>query len=136
MKTTEHRSDVVVIGGGLAGLAAAALIAKQGNTVKLVEQSHALGGRAQTKQRDGFSLNIGPHALYRGGPGIKVLRELGIEPRGGIPSVSGGFAIKDGVKHTFPAGALSLLTTNLFGLSAKLEAGRLLASIARISVLR
>lgn len=132
MKTTEHRSDVVVIGGGLAGLAAAALIAKQGNTVKLVEQSHALGGRAQTKQRDGFSLNIGPHALYRGGPGIKVLRELGIEPRGGIPSVSGGFAIKDGVKHTFPAGALSLLTTNLFGLSAKLETGRLLASIARI----
>jgi phytoene dehydrogenase-like protein len=132
MKTKEHRGDVVVIGGGLAGLAAATLISKQGNTVRLFEQSHALGGRAQTKQRDGFSLNIGPHALYRGGRGIKVLRELGIEPRGGMPSVSGGYAIKDGVKHTFPAGALSLLTTNLFGLSAKLEAGRLLASIARI----
>jgi phytoene dehydrogenase-like protein len=132
MESIKHTGDVAVIGGGLAGLAAAALIANSGNTVRLFEQSHGLGGRAQTKQRDGFYLNIGPHALYRGGRGIKVLRELGIEPRGGMPSVSGGFAIKDGVKHTFPAGALSLLTTNLFGLSAKLEAGRLLASIARI----
>ena len=136
MKTSKHRHDAVVIGGGLAGLAAAALLAKSGNSVRLFEQSHALGGRAQTKQRDGFYLNIGPHALYRGGRGIKVLRELGVEPRGGIPSVSGGFAIKDGVKHTFPAGTFSLLTTDLFGLPAKLEAARLLASIGRINTER
>src|SRR6185369_16301801 len=76
--------------------------------------------------------NIGPHALYRGGRGIQVLRALGIEPRGRVPSVSGAFAIRDGAKHTFPAGAVSLLTTSLFGLSAKLEAARLLASIGRI----
>src|SRR3989454_1006468 len=101
-------------------------------SVRLFEQSHALGGRAQTKKHDGFYLNIGPHALYRGGRGIEVLRELGIEPRGRVPSVSGAFAIKDGAKHTFPAGAVSLLTTGLFGLSAKLEAARMLASIGKI----
>jgi phytoene dehydrogenase-like protein len=61
-----------------------------------------------------------------------VLRELGVEPRGRVPSVSGGFAVRDDVKHTFPAGTMSLLTTTLFGLSAKLEAARLLASIGRI----
>jgi phytoene dehydrogenase-like protein len=65
----------------VAGLAAAALIARSGKTVRLFEQSHALGGRAQTKQQDGLYLNIGPHALYRGGRGIEVLRELGAEPR-------------------------------------------------------
>ena len=124
--------DVIIIGGGIAGLAAATLIARSGKTVRLFEQSHALGGRAQTKKQDGFYLNIGPHALYRSGRGIEVLRELGIEPRGRVPSVSGAFAIKNGVKHTFPAGAVSLLTTSLFGLSAKLEAVRLLASIGKI----
>jgi phytoene dehydrogenase-like protein len=136
MDIDKYRNDVVVIGGGVAGLAAATLIARRGKKVRLFEQSHAVGGRAQTKQQDGFYLNIGPHALYRGGRGIEVLRELGIEPRGRVPSVSGAFAVKDGVKHTFPAGAVSLLTTSLFGLSAKLEAARFLASIARIDANR
>jgi phytoene dehydrogenase-like protein len=132
MHSNEEDSEVLVIGGGIAGLAAANFIARSGRSVRLFEQSRALGGRAQTKQQDGFYLNIGPHALYRGGRGIEVLRELGIEPRGSVPSVSGAFAVRDGVKHTFPAGAVSLLMTSLFGLSAKLEAARLLASIAKI----
>jgi len=132
MQSNQNPGDVVVIGGGVAGLAAAAFIARDGKRVLLFEQSHALGGRAQTKQQDGFYLNLGPHALYRGGRGIEVLRELGIEPRGKVPSVSGAFAVKNGVKHTFPAGAISLFTTSLFGLSAKLEAARFLASLGRI----
>jgi phytoene dehydrogenase-like protein len=132
MDRNESRDDAVVIGGGVAGLAAATFIARGGKTVRLFEQSHSLGGRAQTKQQDGFYLNLGPHALYRGGRGIEVLRQLGIEPRGRVPSVSGAFAIKDGARHTFPAGTVSLLTTSLFGLSAKLEAARFLASIAKI----
>lgn len=132
MHSTQHNPEVVVIGGGIAGLAAATFIARSGRSVRLFEQARALGGRAQTKQQDGFYLNIGPHALYRGGRGIEVLRELGIEPRGNAPSVSGAFAVKAGVKHTFPAGAVSLLMTGLFGLSAKLEAARMLASIAKI----
>jgi phytoene dehydrogenase-like protein len=134
MHLTGHEFDAVVIGGGVAGLAAATFLARSGRRVRLLEQSHALGGRAQTKQQDGYFLNLGPHALYRGGRGIEVLRELGIEPRGEVPSVSGAFAIKDGVKHTFPAGAVSLLTTSLFGLSQKLAAGRLLATIGKIEV--
>jgi phytoene dehydrogenase-like protein len=128
--------EVIVIGGGVAGLAAAAFIAKEGKPVSVFEQSHALGGRAQTKEQNGFYLNLGPHALYRGGRGIEVLRELGVEPKGRVPSVSGAFAIKDNVKHTFPAGAVSLLTTSLFGLSAKLEAARFLGSIAKIDCKR
>jgi len=132
LRSTRQQTDAIVIGGGVAGLAAATYLAKSGNAVRLFEQSHALGGRAQTKQQDGFFLNIGPHAFYRSGRGMEVLRELGVEPRGNVPSVSGAFAIKNGVKHTFPAGAVSLLTTSLFGLSSKLETGRLLATISRI----
>lgn len=132
MHSNEDTAEVIVIGGGIAGLTAATFIARSGRSVRLFEQSRALGGRAQTKEQGGFYLNIGPHALYRGGRGMEVLRELGIEPRGSVPSVSGAFAVKNGAKHTFPAGALSLLMTSLFGLSAKLEAARLLASVAKI----
>ena len=74
------KEDIIaVVGGGVAGLAAATYLARAGKEVHLIEQSHSLGGRAQTKQHEGFSLNMGPHALYRGARGIEVLRELGIE---------------------------------------------------------
>ncbi len=136
MDSNNQKSEVIIIGGGVAGLAAGAFLARGGTSVRLFEQSQAVGGRAQTRQQQGFQLNLGPHALYRGGRGIEVLRELGVEPRGRVPSVSGAFAVKEGVKHTFPAGAVSLFTTSLFGLSAKLEAARLLASIGRIDCSR
>src|SRR6185369_8258935 len=132
MSSINSESDVLVIGGGVSGLAAAAFLARSGKRVRLFEQSQTLGGRAQTSHRNGFHLNLGPHALYRGGRGIEILRELGIEPKGRVPAVSGAFAIRNGVKHTFPAGMVSLLTTSLFGLSAKLEAARLLSSLAKI----
>src|SRR5689334_7018943 len=124
--------DAIVIGGGVAGLAAATFVARQGKRVRLFEQAHALGGRARTKAQEGFYFNIGPHALYRGGRGREVLSELGVRVSGNAPAVSGAFAIKNNQKHTFPAGITSLLTTGLFGLSAKLEAMRWLASLAKL----
>ncbi|HWN98009.1 MAG TPA: NAD(P)/FAD-dependent oxidoreductase [Blastocatellia bacterium] len=132
MQSNEH-TEVVVVGGGVSGLAAATYLARKSKPVRLLEQSQALGGRARTKQQDGFLLNIGPHALYRGGRGIEVLRELGIEPSGKVPAVSGAFVVKDGVKHTFPVGLASLLTTSLFGLAAKLETARFLASLPKLN---
>jgi phytoene dehydrogenase-like protein len=132
MQSNEQNPDVIVIGGGLSGLAVATLLAREGRRVRLFEQSAALGGRARTKEQDGFYLNLGPHALYRSGQANKILRELGVEPRGRVPSVSGAYAVRRGVKHTFPAGLVSMLTTSLFGLSAKLEAARLLASLPKI----
>src|SRR5215211_2175635 len=132
MQPNEQQNDTIIIGGGVAGLAAAVYIARAGKSVRLFEQSHAMGGRARTKEQDGFYLNIGPHALYRGARGMEVLREMGVEVRGRVPSVSGAYAVRGGVKHTFPAGLVSMLTTSLFGLSAKLEAARLLGSIAKL----
>jgi phytoene dehydrogenase-like protein len=113
MLSVEQQIDTVVIGGGMAGLAASTFLARSGQNVTLVEQSTHLGGRARTKVQDGFYLNIGPHALYRGGAAFKILKEIGVEPRGAVPSVSGAFAIHGGRRHTFPAGLVSLLTTGL-----------------------
>ena len=76
--------------------------------------SGAPGGRAATQEKSGFSLNLGAHALYRGGAATRVLDELGVRYPGAAPPVSGGFAFDRGRLHTLPGGLLSLLSTGAF----------------------
>ncbi|HXU35634.1 MAG TPA: FAD-dependent oxidoreductase [Blastocatellia bacterium] len=45
MYTDEHKGDVVVIGGGIARLTDATIIARSGKRVRLFERSRSLGGR-------------------------------------------------------------------------------------------
>ncbi|WP_203135650.1 phytoene desaturase family protein [Microbacterium sp. JZ31] len=54
------RQRVVVIGGGISGLATAALVAREGAEVTLVEARDELGGRAGRWSADGFSFDTGP----------------------------------------------------------------------------
>jgi len=125
------RSNVAVVGGGMAGLTAANFLARAGFSVTLFEKSSAVGGRARTDLERGFHFNLGPHALYAGGAAIGILRELGVNFQGRPPATSGGFAIDRGAKHTLPVGPISLLTSGLFGLGAKLETARLLGGIGK-----
>ena len=50
----------VVIGGGIAGLATAALLANEGCAVRLLEAREQLGGRAGSWDADGFRFDTGP----------------------------------------------------------------------------
>jgi len=50
----------VVVGGGVAGLASAALLAREGYDVELVEQRDTVGGRAATWRHAGFTFDLGP----------------------------------------------------------------------------
>jgi len=67
MSQSAAEVDVVVVGGGLSGLGAAAYLARAGLSVRLVERASAVGGRAATARVKGYALNRGPHALYRTG---------------------------------------------------------------------
>jgi phytoene dehydrogenase-like protein len=126
----------IVIGGGVAGLVAATSLAKAGRPVVLLEKASSLGGRAATREKHGFSFNLGPHALYREGELRHTLRSFGIDPRGAVPGSNGGFAIYKGRLHTLPTGFLSLLTTDLLPLSAKFEFATLLSRIGSIDASR
>src|SRR5262245_36566059 len=87
------RIPVVVVGGGIAGLTAAALLGRAGVPTVVLEKSSAPGGRAATRSRDGFLFNVGPHALYRAGVLKQTLDVLGVKVSGGVPTGNGGFAI-------------------------------------------
>lgn len=52
--------SVAIIGGGIAGLATAALLAADGCEVELFEQQDEVGGRAGSYEVDGFRFDTGP----------------------------------------------------------------------------
>ncbi len=52
--------QAIVIGGGFGGLSAAALLARDGCTVTVIEKNELLGGRARYWHKDGFTFDMGP----------------------------------------------------------------------------
>lgn len=66
--------DVIVVGGGLAGLVAARRLAERGADVTLLERRETVGGRVRSRRRDGFTLDRGFQVLFTGYPAVK--REL------------------------------------------------------------
>lgn len=57
---SRYGERVAVVGGGIAGLATAALLAADGRSVDLLEQRDEVGGRAGSWERDGFRFDTGP----------------------------------------------------------------------------
>lgn len=55
-----RKRKVGVIGSGFAGLSAAALLAKQGHEVTILEKNDQPGGRARVWEKDGFVFDMGP----------------------------------------------------------------------------
>ncbi len=91
-------SKIVVVGSGVAGLTAAASLARAGHTVTVYEQFSEIGGVTATLNRDGFSWDLGPTLLEGFAPderGGRVLKDLGIADRIAFEEASRSYRFPD-----------------------------------------
>jgi C-3',4' desaturase CrtD len=87
------RADAVVVGAGIAGLTAAALLAKQGLRVELLEAHHQSGGCAGTFRRGPYVFDVGATqvaGLEQGdgtpaGIHARLFRHLEVPPPAAVP---------------------------------------------------
>jgi phytoene dehydrogenase-like protein len=71
--------DVIVVGGGIAGLTATAYLSKAGYTTLLCEKEQLCGGLVNTFERDGFVFDGGVRAIENSGVVFPMLRHLGLD---------------------------------------------------------
>ena len=96
-----ERADVVVVGAGLAGLAAACALHEAGRDVVVLEASDGVGGRVRTDVVDGFRLDRGFQVLLTAYPelhrqfDVAALRLQRFDPGALLWTGGRGYAVGD-----------------------------------------
>ncbi|HEY8429252.1 MAG TPA: FAD-dependent oxidoreductase, partial [Sandaracinaceae bacterium] len=117
---------IVVVGGGLTGLAAAVDAAARGAEVLVVERTAELGGRGRSDGPEGYALNLGPHALYP--RAADLLARLGVRVAGSPPALA-RFTMRIGDRvEPLPSSALTLLSNGALSSAGKWAVARVLAT--------
>jgi oxygen-dependent protoporphyrinogen oxidase len=124
---------VLVVGGGITGLASAYALGKAGVTTLLVECSARLGGKVRTETIDGFVIEHGPDSFVSYRPaGLQLCRELGLgdaiirpqEPRTVFVRTGGRFLrFPEGMGLVLPTKIRPFLESELFSPLEKLRMG-------------
>lgn len=100
--------DVVIVGGGIAGLSAGFELQKRGLSFVVLERAPRTGGVILSEQVGGFVVDGGPDALLTQKPeGIALCEELGIANRL-VPTTPPRLAYiqRDGRLHALPANSV------------------------------
>jgi len=96
--------EVVIIGAGITGLAAAYEVARLGGRPIVYEAAPRAGGLIRTERIDGFTIEAGPDSVLCSKPaGIGFIRELGLgaELQEVRPN-AGAFVLKGHTLHALP----------------------------------
>ncbi|QDU70049.1 protoporphyrinogen oxidase [Engelhardtia mirabilis] len=116
--------DVVVVGGGLTGLACGHALRRGGADVVVLEASTRPGGVVGTLEVDGFRFETGPNTVQAGSAEFRHLcDELGLAERLTVSKDDARtrWLYFRGRLRAMPDGPRSLLTTDLLSLGAKLR---------------
>ncbi|HVQ14091.1 MAG TPA: protoporphyrinogen oxidase [Vicinamibacterales bacterium] len=99
--------DVAIVGGGIAGLAAAFDLQNRGLTVRVLEASSRVGGVIATERFDGWVIDGGPDSLLVQKPAaVTLCRELGIADRlVSTLTPRTAFVLRDGRLHAIAEGS-------------------------------
>lgn len=112
--------QVVVIGGGISGLACAYKLQQSGVPVTLLESTDRVGGLMGTVEKNRFLFETGPQSFQGTETLLQLIRELGIEnelctadpkaPR---------YVLRNGELMKIPMSPQAILSTSLLGLSSR-----------------
>lgn len=108
---------VTVVGGGIAGLAAAWEAVQRGAEVTVLEASDRLGGKIETVPIDGAPVEAGPDAfLARVPAAVQLCEELGLSSSLVSPAVGRALVWCDGRLRPLPEAMLLGVPTGVVGL--------------------
>jgi oxygen-dependent protoporphyrinogen oxidase len=120
---------VIIIGGGITGLAAAYELTQRQVSFTLLESSARLGGLIRTDHVDGFTVEAGPESILAQKPAaLRLIDEIGLGPRvitSNVPRTA--FVLRADRLHALPSPSLlgipltwkALLSYDLLPLTAR-----------------
>jgi len=115
--------DVVVVGAGLAGLAAAHRLRGRGRSVAVFERSGRTGGAILTERTaDGFLFERGPTAMRTGSVHLSsLIHQVGLASKilPSLPTARARWVWKDGGAHRLPMSPGALLKSHLLSARGK-----------------
>jgi oxygen-dependent protoporphyrinogen oxidase len=106
---------IVIVGGGISGLALAHWLKQRGSPFVLLESRAQLGGNVGTVERDGFLLETGPNAFLDREPAMRrLISELGLESQQVVaePAAKARWVFLKGKLRQAPSSPQSLLLGN------------------------
>ncbi|MGC2331596.1 MAG: protoporphyrinogen oxidase [Candidatus Acidiferrales bacterium] len=111
---SDSTNTVVVVGGGVSGLACAYRLKKLGVPVTLLEGSPRVGGLIETVEKDGFLFESGPQSFQGTETLLEVIHDLRIEDQlckahPGAPR----YVLRQGCLRKIPMSPQAILTTSL-----------------------
>ncbi len=116
--------DVIIIGGGIAGLTAAHTLKAAGRHAAVLEASQRAGGAIHSLHAGGYIVEEGPNSIMSGSEALDgLIRSAGVENDmvDADTSSSKRYVVREGRPVPLPSGPGSFLTSPLFSTAAKLR---------------
>jgi len=120
---SDSEVGAVVIGGGIAGLAAAAELQSSMREVLVIDASDRPGGVLRTDHVDGYVIERGPNTIHVKAPMLGLLRRLKLESKlvRAAPESQRRFLFRDGRLEPIPMSPLAFIRTPLLTTRGKLR---------------